>query len=127
MTITTTATAIAPETAPATATATAAAAATATAATTAAAAATAAAHYSGATPAAGSMDWLVVALGSGTTADQAVKLEALEKKGQLEMMYKVDFLNQEMVRETTTMTAKGNDAKISSSAVNIKAEAQITV
>lgn len=35
---------------------------------------------------------------------------------------KLDFLNQEMVRETTTMTAKGNDAGISSTAVNIKAE-----
>lgn len=39
-----------------------------------------------------------------------------------QMGRKLDFLNQEMVRETTTMTAKGNDAKISSSAVNIKAE-----
>ena len=54
------------------------------------------------TSATGSMDWLIVALGSGTTADQAVRLEALEKRGQLEMMYKVDFLNQEMCLKTPT-------------------------
>ncbi len=39
-----------------------------------------------------------------------------------QMGRKLDFLNQEMVRETTTTMAKGNDADISSSAVEIKAE-----